>query len=105
MAYDTTWMIQEPDGPWSVAGPPPSARDAPTAATVLSPAETDILICLSKGMTNAEIAQHRNSSPATVRNQLHQLFAKLGARTRGQAVAVWWQRLNGSDRPAPQSDN
>jgi DNA-binding CsgD family transcriptional regulator len=94
MNHSANWLIREPDGPWGVAGQPPPVL--PATGDDLSPAELNILACLAQGMTNAEIARQRGSSPATVRNQLHQLFSKLGARTRGQAVAIWWQRLGGS---------
>lgn len=62
-----------------------------TSAT-LSATEADIMRWLATGKTNAEIAALRGRSTATVRNQLHSVFRKLGARTRGQAVQLWSAR-------------
>ncbi|MBT9595260.1 MAG: helix-turn-helix transcriptional regulator [Vitreoscilla sp.] len=55
----------------------------------LSATEADIMRWLAAGKSNLEIATLRGRSPATVRNQLHRVYRKLGARTRGQAVQLW----------------
>ncbi|MGZ3422531.1 MAG: LuxR C-terminal-related transcriptional regulator [Polyangiales bacterium] len=54
----------------------------------LSRRERDVLDYLCLGYTNREIATACGTSPNTVRNQLVSLFAKLGASTRAEAVAL-----------------
>lgn len=54
----------------------------------LSPRERDVLDYLCLGYTNREIASACGTSANTVRNQLVALFAKLGASTRAEAVAI-----------------
>jgi DNA-binding CsgD family transcriptional regulator len=55
--------------------------------------EADVLDCLERGLTNREIARACGTSPHTVRNQLRAIFAKLGASTRTEAVAISLGRL------------
>ena len=55
----------------------------------LSEAEQEIMHWLAQGKTNMQIAHLRGRSAATVRNQLHSVFRKLGVETRTQAVAHW----------------
>lgn len=50
----------------------------------LSAAELAIARLVARGLTNAEIAQRRRSSPRTVANQLARIFAKLGLRSRSE---------------------
>jgi DNA-binding NarL/FixJ family response regulator len=47
-----------------------------------------VLDLLQRGYTNREIASALGSSPNTVRNQLSSLFAKVGATTRAELVAL-----------------
>ncbi len=65
-------------------------RVAPAVATdaALTPRERDVLAYLCLGYQNREIARACGSSPHTVRNQLARVFAKLGATTRSEAVAI-----------------
>lgn len=64
-----------------------TSRDAPADAS-LTPRERDVLGYLCLGYTNREIALACGSSPNTVRNQVARVFAKLGASTRAEAVAL-----------------
>lgn len=59
----------------------------------LTAREADVLDCLERGLTNREIARACGTSPHTVRNQLRAIFAKLGASTRAEAVAISLGRL------------
>jgi DNA-binding CsgD family transcriptional regulator len=52
----------------------------------LTPIEIALLRWLEAGRTNAQIALLRDRSEATIRNQLHRIFAKLGASSRTEAV-------------------
>lgn len=50
--------------------------------------ERDLVAWLAAGRSTAQIAQIRGRSGATVRNQLHALYRKLGVTNRAEAVAV-----------------
>jgi DNA-binding CsgD family transcriptional regulator len=54
----------------------------------LTPIESELLKWLAAGRTNEEMASLRQRSPATIRNQLAKLYAKLGVATRAEAVAL-----------------
>ncbi len=54
----------------------------------LTDRETTLLRLLSDGLDNAHIAQRLYLSPKTVRNQLSELYAKVGVRSRSEAVAL-----------------
>ncbi len=78
-----------------VAGDDPVA---PAAADRLSqlgltPRELEVLRWVAPGKTNAEIAVLLYISPETVRTHLHNVFSKLGVRTRTAAVARTFQLL------------
>ena len=53
----------------------------------LSGRERELLQFLSAGHSNDEIAELRNRSPATVRNQISTLYQKLGVARRTDAIA------------------
>lgn len=55
--------------------------------TKLTQTERDILMHLIAGSTNQDIALRRNTSVRTVVNQVHSIFRKLGATSRGQLAA------------------
>lgn len=55
----------------------------------VSDRERDIMNVLSRGFTNTEIAQELFISEKTVKNHINRLFAKLGARHRAEAMAIW----------------
>lgn len=52
----------------------------------LTARETEVLRLVSRGHCNKEIARALNLSVATVKNHLHNAFAKLGVQRRGAAV-------------------
>ena len=54
--------------------------------------EREVLALLASGATDREIAQMLELSPATVQTHVRNAKAKLGARTRAQAVALSLQR-------------
>ncbi len=60
---------------------------APDAAfATLSPREREVLVLITEGLANAEIAERLGISDKTVRNHVSNLFDKLGVWTRAQAI-------------------
>jgi len=53
-----------------------------------TPAETEVLILVARGMENAEIAAERGCSVETVRTQMKSILRRLSARNRAHAVAI-----------------
>jgi DNA-binding CsgD family transcriptional regulator len=66
--------------------PPLDAPRAPTGR------ELEVLGLLAGGRTDGQIAELLTLSPATVQTHVRNAKAKLGARTRAQAVAISLQR-------------
>ncbi|MEU0884353.1 response regulator transcription factor [Lentzea sp. NPDC005914] len=60
-------------------------------ANGLTPREIDVLRLIAKGRCNNEIAQLLCVTEATVKTHINNLFAKIGARTRAQAVTYAFQ--------------
>jgi DNA-binding NarL/FixJ family response regulator len=56
---------------------------------LLSAYEIALLHAMTAGNTNAQLGALLNRSEKTVRNQLTQLYLKLGARNRTEAVAIF----------------
>ncbi|MBO0899737.1 response regulator transcription factor [Cellulomonas sp. zg-ZUI222] len=79
-------------------------RPAPAPAPVrpdagLSAREAEVMELVAAGQTNREIAATCFLSEKTVKNHINHIFAKLGVRTRAEAVAVW---LGGAAGPVPR---
>jgi DNA-binding CsgD family transcriptional regulator len=68
----------------------------------LTPREREILELVSKGNTNAEIAEALWLSPGTVRRHLENVFAKLGVHTRTAAAALLRDGNCLSETPEPR---
>jgi DNA-binding CsgD family transcriptional regulator len=68
----------------------PSDADAVASAgaTILTPRERQVFQLLAGGMSAPEVARELVLSPATVRTHVQNGIARLGARTRVQAVAL-----------------
>jgi DNA-binding NarL/FixJ family response regulator len=60
--------------------------------TALTPREEEILLRLSKGYPDKQIASTLNISSWTVHNHMKNIFKKLGVHTRTQAVLKYLQR-------------
>jgi len=58
----------------------------------LTPREGEVLILIATGLTNQEIARKLFISEGTVKTHINNLFAKIGARDRAQAVAYAFRR-------------
>jgi two-component system, NarL family, response regulator YdfI len=74
-------------------GAPVRARTpAPAATETLTPREAEILGMLADGLANKEIAARLGISSHTVKTHVQSVFAKLGAETRAEAVALGVRR-------------
>ncbi|WP_203751387.1 helix-turn-helix transcriptional regulator [Actinoplanes cyaneus] len=62
----------------------------------LSPREAEVMDAISRGLPNADIAALLEVRHKTVKNHVNRIFAKLGARSRVEAVLIW-QRTRGSE--------
>jgi DNA-binding NarL/FixJ family response regulator len=54
---------------------------------LLTPRETEVLVAVSDGLSNKEIARRLEISLHTVKFHIESLLRKLGARSRAEAVA------------------
>ncbi len=59
--------------------------------TALTPRETEVLVQVARGGTNAEIAAALGISPSTVKDHVAVVLAKLGARDRVQATIAAYE--------------
>ena len=66
----------------------PSSRMPPMHAYGLTLRETEVLLWLTKGKTNVEIASILGMSKRTVEKHMEHIFTKLGVETRGAAAAI-----------------
>lgn len=72
----------------SAAKKPADAESAPLEPLVepLSKREIEVLQAIEAGLTNQEIAAQLVIAPSTVKTHINNIYAKLGAQTRTQAV-------------------
>jgi len=68
-------------------GPAPRA-EPPAELEKLTPRERDVLDCLGRGLSNAEIAEHLEMAEATTKTHVSRILAKLGLRSRTQAAVL-----------------
>lgn len=54
----------------------------------LTPAEANVAILLSRGLSLTEVAEAQNISPHTARAQLKSIFAKTGATRQAELVRM-----------------
>jgi DNA-binding NarL/FixJ family response regulator len=63
------------------------AQSAPALEVFgLTPSERAVLQLVAQGLDNHAIAQRLSKGEKTVRNQVSSIFAKLGVRTRAEAI-------------------
>jgi pimeloyl-ACP methyl ester carboxylesterase/DNA-binding CsgD family transcriptional regulator len=63
-----------------------AAKGEDSAFAVLTPRERGILVLLTRGLSNGDIAESLGLSEKTVRNHVSSVFDKLGVWTRAQAI-------------------
>jgi DNA-binding NarL/FixJ family response regulator len=61
-------------------------------AVELTPRESEVLVCITKGLSNKEIADELGIAEKTVRIHVSSLLEKMGARDRTQATIYALQR-------------
>jgi DNA-binding NarL/FixJ family response regulator len=66
----------------------PQARPEPAQDFGLTEREREVLCCIARGQSNAEIARALTVSEATVKTHINHIFAKLGARDRAHALVL-----------------
>lgn len=70
-------------------------RNRLCAIQSLSPNDIALLRHIAAGRTNVQIGLQSHRSEKTIRNQLTMLYAKLDARNRAEAVAIY-MRMGGT---------
>jgi DNA-binding NarL/FixJ family response regulator len=63
-------------------------------AECLSKRQRQVMEMVAEGHTNADIAHTVFISEKTVRNHLNDIYAKLGVRSRSEAILVWLGRTS-----------
>jgi CheY-like chemotaxis protein/DNA-binding CsgD family transcriptional regulator len=80
-------LLRKTDRDWDL--------DTVRASLGLTLRETEVLMWIARGKTNRDVGQILGSSPRTVNKHLENIFTKLGVETRGAAVAVAMDRIQG----------
>jgi DNA-binding NarL/FixJ family response regulator len=75
--------------PVGTPGQPGPAGPAGHAGHGLSERQHEIMDLVSGGLTNREIAARLYLAEKTVKNHVNHIFAALGVRSRGEAIALW----------------
>lgn len=73
-----------------VTQPAPSEH-RPSTLSPLADREVDVLACVARGRTNAEIADDLFLSEATVKTYIHRILTKLALRDRAQMVIAAYE--------------
>lgn len=81
-----------------MAGRAPDSLPLGTRSWLLTRRERQIADLLATGRSNADIAYALTLSTATVKNHVHSVLAKLGARDRVEAAVKWQASAAFSDR-------
>jgi DNA-binding NarL/FixJ family response regulator len=69
----------------------PVAGEAGARLAELTPRETEVLLLVAEGLSNAEISGRLFLSPATTKTHVSRILTKLGARDRAQLVAIAYE--------------
>ena len=64
---------------------------------ILTKRRKEIMELIINGATNSEVGYELDITEQTVKNTVHQIFLKLGAKNRASAVAIWLRKYNGGE--------
>jgi DNA-binding NarL/FixJ family response regulator len=70
---------------------PPAVPAAPIALDMLTSRETEVLMLIAQGMSNAQISDTLCIAGETTRTHIKRILAKLGLRDRAQAVVIAYE--------------
>jgi DNA-binding NarL/FixJ family response regulator len=102
VAAGQTWL-SEAVSRRIVEGTIRSLRSGPQPG--LTARELEVLIQMTQGRTNEQIAERLALSGGTVKNYVSSIYFKLGVRSRAEAVAWAWQHgLGGDSSPSPAGE-
>jgi DNA-binding NarL/FixJ family response regulator len=86
----------------------PAGGAAPTGPTPrsgsrfgLTAREHEIMDLVAEGLGNADIAARCFLAEKTVKNHINRIFAKLGVRTRAEAITLWFRTAAAADPRGP----
>lgn len=82
-----------------------AAYHGPRGEGPLTPREQEVLDLLAEGLSNPEVADRLYLSRRTVETHVGRVLAKLGLRTRAEAVAAAVRRADGDARGRPATGN
>lgn len=74
---------------------PPASRAVASLGRGLTERQSEVLLWLLQGKSNAEIAAIMKRKPDTVAKHLREVFDKLGVDNRTSAIALAWQAQTG----------
>lgn len=101
-------MAGHPCMPWSILDDAPWKGDDHLTVAALSadiagltPRQREVLACLAKGFTNAEIARRLGISAQTVRHHISAILVTLNVENRTQAALAAMQAISGAPDTAP----
>ena len=80
--------VFDPEGANVIVGMPRAMLEEAKGGSrsVLSARETEVLVLVSRGLSNRQVAQALHLSEATVKRHLANVYPKMGVQSRGEAV-------------------
>lgn len=73
----------------AAGGAPRKAPPRPGTVVKLTPAEAEVVAQLARGLSNREIAETLQKSLGTVKNQISNVYRKLGVNNRVRLIMMF----------------